>query len=274
MKTTLSMLWLLLCIELSAQLSFNQFHGAKSLATGNIYTVQNGIQSLYGNPAQLLSVEQWAANLNVQNQYEIPEITAFQLSTAHHSKKLGALGICLFQMGTGSFRDQQFGLVYAKTISGKVSLGIKLNWLHTTMEGYSSIDKITVEIGSVYRLSDRIEMALHIFNPALQNYAAGRALPVCMSLGLKYVLNDQLILMSEIEKDIYHPSRIKVGIKYKLMHNFTIALGMYSSEKSANLTAGIGYYLSDKLDLDLSFCYHQWLGLSSSLGMDYYIGGK
>jgi hypothetical protein len=261
-------------LQSRAQLSFNQFHGPAALATGNTYATLSGCQAAYGNPALLLGHPGWSANLSVQNQYEIPELTVFQGSIIFSREKIGGFGLSLLQLGSGSYRDQGISFSYARPLLSNLNLGIQFDWWHTSIAGYPSINQFTVEIGMLYLLSPSISLGLHLFNPFHQRYHYGRVLPTFMTLGLQYQLTDYLVLVAEVEKDIYRPARIKAGIRYGLFDNFNLSAGFFTTERSPNLTAGVHYQLRQHLRIDLAIQYHQWLGICSALGIDYYLGKK
>lgn len=270
MKFPLTFAIVLLCFPVISQLTFNSFHGPEALSLGNTFSNLKGAQAVFGNPASIDPENKWSACINVHNQFEIPELTAVQAGLMYQSKTLGSFGMSLFQLGRGAYKDQSLTFSYGRKISEKISLGIRFNLLHTQIEHYQSFSKLTFETGAVFQITEKIDLAIYIFNPFIQNFSVERVLPVRMTVGIKYAMSPQIDLLVEFEKDLYFPLCIKAAIRYRIFNNFHLAAGMYSTEKSPCLTSGIHYSILKKLKLDLAISYHQYLGISSSLGIDYY----
>jgi len=270
MKFPLILAILLLCFPLISQLSFNSFHGPESLSLGNTFSNLKGVQAVFGNPASIDPEHKWSACLNVHNQFEIPELTAFQSGLLYHSKSLGSFGLSVFQIGTGAYKDQSFAFSYGRKINDNISLGIRFNLLHTRIEHYQSFWKLTLETGVVFQITEKIDLGVYIFNPFIQNFSIERVLPVRMTMGLNYAMSPQIDLLLEFEKDLYFPLCVKAAIRYRLFKNFHLAAGMYTTEKTPCLTSGIHYSTLKKLKLDLAISYHQFLGISSAFGVAYY----
>jgi hypothetical protein len=253
------------------QLNFNLYHGPYAMARGNIYSIQKQAQSIYGNPAQLAEHPGWSLNASATNRFEMLNLNCYQAGIKYNATAIGNFSVGLLHQGSDQFRDQKFHLSYGRKILTNMDLGIQFDWLHNQVNGYENIDKITVELGAVFRVSSDLLIALHLFNPLAQAYARDRTLSSGMTLGLSYQLGSRIKLMAEVEKDFYHNSQIKSAIDYTLMDNFALCIGMYTTENAPNITGGLHYKLQDYLALDLAIAYHPYLGISSALGMDCYL---
>lgn len=253
------------------QLNFNYYRGPYALARGNIYTLHKNAQSIYGNPAQLAPQPGWSINASATNQFEILNLNSYQAGIKYQTSTFGQFSLGIMHQGTDHYRDQKFQLSYGRKILAKMDVGIQFDWLHNQVNGYENIDKITVELGAVCQLSEELQIALHLFNPLAQTYARDRTLNSGMTLGLGYQLGSKIRLMAEVEKDFFHHAQIKTAIDYSLMDNFAICIAMFTTQNTPNITGGLHYKISDHLTLDLAIAYHPYLGISSSLGMDYYL---
>ena len=258
------------CISHS-QLSFNQYYGPSAFAIGNSYSHIRGAQSIYGNPANLCSVEGWAANISALNQYEIPELTSFHGGILYGKASLGHFGFSIFQLGTADYRDQKFLIAYARNIGRKINLGIASSFMHTQINGYQSVKKISFEIGAVYEITSNIKFAFHLYNPLIQKYNASLILPVIMTSGLMISMGSQVDLLFEFEKNIYKPVFFKFGLKYKPADKIHVSTGFFTSDGYPNITAGLQYSMQNKIGIDFGIKYHQYLGISSTIGIDYYL---
>jgi hypothetical protein len=271
MKFTLILLFAGIYCIAQCQLSFNHYHGSSALSIGNAYAHITGVQSIYGNPANLCSVEGWAVNISALNQYEIPELTSFQSGIMYGDPKLGHFGFSIFQLGTTDYRDQKFLAAYARNIGRKINLGIASSFMHTQMNGYQDIDRLTLEIGAVYEIMSNIKFAIHLFNPLIRQYSKDQIIPVIMTAGLLFSMGSQADLFLEFEKNIYKPVFMKFGLKYKPTERFHIGAGFFTTDGYPNITAGIQYLQTSKISFGFGISYHQYLGISSTIGIDYYL---
>jgi hypothetical protein len=92
-------------------------------------------------------------------------------------------------------------------------------------------------------------------------------MPVTMKLGLSYLFSDALLLAVETGKSINgYTSIFKAGIEYNLRKHFSFRVGI--SMLPIEYSAGLGYKVAGAT-FDLAFAYHQILGLSPKISVQY-----
>lgn len=240
------------------------------MGMGEIGSTLSGIHASYNNPANAFSKNKFEANVSIVNQYEISELLIFQVSALYKLKKYGSIGINANQLGTGDYIDQKFGLLYNLKISDNVRVGAQLDWFHNRVMGYSNIDVISFDLGASYNISKDVSLSMHLFNPANQSYTKDRNLPTIMALGIKYLSGKMLEFHAEIEKNSYHPFKIKSALRYFPSTRYSMTIGVLSDLDSAAISGGFQYLHQSFIRIDFGISYNLLLGISSGLSLDYY----
>jgi hypothetical protein len=80
-----------------------------------------------------------------------------------------------------------------------------------------------------------------------------------LRLGFSFVPTQQILLVSEIEKDLDYQALIKAGLEYQIVPNFYLRTGITSQINMAHF--GIGFQ-TKKLSFDYATSLVQDLGLS------------
>lgn len=258
---------LLMAIPLFGQNLTPLFHGTKSLAIGNASVNLTGIYSSYSNPSGLSTLNSFSANINVENKFEIPELTTAQISLAKPIEKFGVLGISLTSFGIKEYNDQKLSLAYAKRLFKSLSLGIQFDWLQTRIKEYGTINRFTFELGMQAQIDKNLKLGVHLFSPYGLHYTEGIKIPSIFSIGLSYKASKQVILHGQVEKHQDYPFQIKFGILYQVIPQFSLSFGLFTESEAANISGGFSYLFKDIFTIDTAVSYNQLLGISSGIGV-------
>ena len=90
-----------------------------------------------------------------------------------------------------------------------------------------------------------------------------------MRFGTKYHVSAKTLILAELEKDVEHPLRSKVGLEYLPYNSLAFRAGFATAP--IELSFGFGWNISDKYNLDFGTQYHQILGWSPNFSFKYVI---
>lgn len=78
-------------------------------------------------------------------------------------------------------------------------------------------------------------------------------------------------MLAEAEKDIDHPARIKAGIEYQIADVLHLRGGVATNPSQYSFGVGLNV---QHLKIDIASSYHQILGFTPGLSVNYVFGKK
>jgi hypothetical protein len=122
-----------------------------------------------------------------------------------------------------------------------VSLGGKLDWFQTQIEGFGSGNSLLFSLGGIAQLGPDFFMGANFSNLTQSKISenSGQALPTLIQLGLSYVPSSTLTLFSELEKDVDLPPVFKTGIEYALSREIYLRTGVNSHPVRMSFGLGV-----------------------------------
>ena len=153
--------------------------------------------------------------------------------------------------------------------SERITGGVQINYHNTRIgNNYGSASVLSSEMGLQAKLTSKLELGLHLFNPtqAKLNDFNDERIPTIMRLGMAYTFSNKVFITLEAEKDIDFPANFKAGIEYKANEKIYLRGGIGASPTAA--TFGVGVYHKG-LKLDLASSYHQILGFIPEVSLTY-----
>jgi hypothetical protein len=269
MKPFLFPMCLLLCICGYAG-NFDFGHGARSAAMGNASVCLSDLWSAQNNQAGLGFFDQMTVGTFYENKFMLTELASKTLALALPIKG-GTFGLTYNHFGYYNYAESVLGLAFGKKLTEKFSAGLRLDYLKQAFGGeFGSKSLVTFEFGIMYKLSEKLNIASHVFNPLQQQLSEdfNEKLPTIFKLGFAYYFSEPLFVICEAEKNSNLPLNIKSGLEYKINKKFVCRIGI--NTKPAQLSFGFGLNLK-KIKIDLASCYHQQLGFSPQISIVYQI---
>ena len=265
------MKWLLsLCFLVSYTCysqSFKEGVGARSAAMANASVTFSDVWSVFNNQATLADLKNFQAGVSISNKFLVKELS---LKTAAITAplKTGTIGLKLSSFGYSLYQESVFGVAYGIKLSSKFSMGVGLNYesVNVNAEGYSRKSGVTGEISLLAKLSEKIQVGTHIYNPTrtqLFDYDNER-IPTIFNLGASYLFDKQAKFVCEVEKDIDFKATIKAGIEFLPTDNIYLRLG--ASNQPALYSFGFGFKLK-QVNIDMASTYHNVLGFSPQISI-------
>jgi hypothetical protein len=243
--------------------------GSRYQALSDASAGLSGGWSVFGNQAGLSGINHPVIGGSFQNRFLVKELsTRFGFLVLPIQSSVFAFS--LSQFGQIPFRQEKYGLAYARQISPKLNFGMQFNCYRLFLsEENRSVSSFGSELGVQYLFSERLVVGFHVINP----YRTGVELssgtfryPSRIKVGTFYRLSDLFSLTSEFENDFGDHFVLKSGIEYTILEKLFLRTGV--SGKPYQFSAGIGFE-TKKLTIDLATTANQYLGNSPSVSFQY-----
>jgi hypothetical protein len=264
--------------------SENQPIGGRSAGLGNASSALNDFWSVHNNQAGLGSINNLSAGIYYENRFLVQELSLKAVSFVLPTKS-GNFGFNFNSFGYVNYNEMKAGLAYGRKFGKIFSAGVQLDYLRTHIaENYGNKDVFTFEIGIQTELSNQLTIGAHVFNPIrvkIQSETDDRV-PAVFKLGISYDVSEKLLIALETEKDSDFKPLIRGGIEYKIIEMAFVRIG-YSTLPSTSgsdsfsiasvYSFGFGLNIG-KFVLDLSSSWHQTLGWSPMVSLNYIFGNN
>jgi len=225
--------------------------------------------SVFGNQAGLAAINRPVVGGSFQNRFLVNELSTragFMVLPVQSS----VFAFSLSQFGRIPFRQEKYGLAFARHFSPKLNFGLQFNNYRLFLsEENRSVSSFGAELGVQYLFTERFVVGLHVMNPyriSVKLSSGTFHYPSGIKIGSFYRLSDLFSLTTELENDLDDHFIMKTGIEYTILEKLFVRTGV--SGKPYQLSAGIGFQVK-KLTLDLATTYNQYLGNSPSVSFQY-----
>jgi len=224
------------------------------------------INAIFNNQAGLAAIENYGIILDAQQRYGLTELSTIQLGIAKNTK-LGSFGLMLSSYGFEDFRDQKVGLNYARKLMENLYLGGQLNLLSLNLGEFGTSTNIGFEVGLIGKIVEGLYLSAHVTNPKSISLSENTDLESRFRIGILYLPSDKIEIQVEVDKILDEKISFKGGIQYLLLKNVYLRVG--ASSEPAKVGFGFGYLISNKLQLDAAYSYHQQLGYSPGISISW-----
>jgi hypothetical protein len=185
--------------------------------------------------------------------------------------KAGVFGLSVSSLGLSNlYSENKAGFAFAKAFGTKFSAAVQINYLYTRIgENYGNASTACGEIGIMAEPVRNLKIGFHIYNPTRSKIggASNERIPTIIRLGGLYSFSDRVFITLEAEKDIDFKPIIRGGLEYRPVENFYLRAGAGSNP--GLMAFGCGFVLAKKVRLDLASSFHQTLGFSPAIGLQY-----
>jgi hypothetical protein len=239
-------------------------NGSRSIGLGNANVTIGDIWSIFNNSAGIAFLEHSQIAVGYDHRLNLHELTTFAAAMAIKSRQ-GGWGIGVSSFGSELFSQQQVGLSYASKL-GITSLGLKVDYLQTSIEGGGTGRAAIVSLGGIAELTPVLFFGAHVYNLSGAGYSrlSTDKLPIIVKAGLSYRPSSALMVNLEAEKDILLPPLLKLGLEYAIAQKLYTRIGVNSDP--SNLFFGIGFR-PNAFQLDYAMGQHAQLGYTQHLSL-------
>ena len=219
--------------------------------------------SFTGNQAALVQVKSAGAGVFGERRFLLAENSVYGVALALPTK-MGNFGVQANYGGFSNFSENKIGFAYARSLGGKLDLGVQFNYYGYRVPGYDNASTVNFEIGAILHLTDKVNAGIHVYNPVAGrlNKYTDEKLASAYKFGLGYDASDNFNISGEIIKEEDKPVNVNGGIQYHFMKQFFARAGFVSETGGGYAGAGVAWR---NLRLDVSAGYHPQLGFSPGL---------
>jgi hypothetical protein len=232
--------------------------GGRAIGMGSAYVaVALGPESVFFNPAGLSQARGPALTLFISHPYGLRELTHETLSAVVPTR-YGSFGLSLQTFGHTLYRENTLAIGWGNPYREKVHYGILIRALQLQIQKYGSDAVLTLDIGCLLRLTDKITCGIAATN--LNRGGIGRqneSLPQITRIGISYTPCPGLLFSAEIDKDPRFPAELKGGVEIRPLSNLSFRCGF--GREPSYVAAGIGLAW-DIFLCDYGFTSHPVLG--------------
>ena len=243
--------------------------GSRSQALSDASVGLSDCWSVFANQAGLAGINRPVAGGSFQNRFLVNELST-RTGLLVLPVQTSVFAFSISQFGQIPFRQEKYGLAYARQIAPKLKFGLQFNNYRLFLsEENRSVSSFGAELGIQYLFTERLVFGFHVMNPYQTGVKLNSGIfryPSRINLGTFYRLSDLFSLSSELENDFDNHFALKTGIEYAILEKLFLRAGV--SGKPYQLSAGIGFQVK-RLALDLATTYNPYLGNSPSVSFQY-----
>ncbi|HNV94919.1 MAG TPA: hypothetical protein PKG63_00480 [Bacteroidales bacterium] len=243
--------------------------GGKQAGMGFTGVTISDVWSSSHNQAGLARLSIPTLGLYNENRFLLQTTSLKALSFAMPTNEAGVFALDLSYFGYEKYNESKVGLAYAMMIGHHFSIGAKVNYLNTHFaEVYGNKGHVVAEFGFLAEPAEHLFIGGHIYNISRTKLAVydDERIPSTLTVGIGYRFTEKLFMTTEAEKTFTTKMIYKIGLDYRFMNNLYMRAGATTSPDQ--LTFGLGYVIK-KIKADISFSYHQVLGITPHVGIIY-----
>lgn len=245
--------------------------GGRAIALANAFVSISDPWSSFHNQATLADLRTISAGVFHESRFLIDELT-LTAGTFILPTKTGNLAVSFYQFGKGTFKEHKFGFAYTKQLSENLNAGLQFDYFSKHYpENEKAFGFATFEIGFSYHFSKRITIGTHLFNPVkngIETNFGKQKYPSIFRIGGDYEFPDFVLLVFEAQKTSNQSPQFKSGLEFSPYKNLAFRIGV--SGKPMQLSSGFGYRYK-QVSTDVAFSYHQNLGITPSVSLQFEI---
>lgn len=218
------------------------------------------------NPAALSSVSSFRSTVFYSpSPFQLPQLTNYGLlatddfGVVKGAVSFSTIGFSLYRETFGSFSTAYVGI-------SNFSFGITVSLYHLSIENYGSALSAGIDIGSIYSLSEDLNVGFSFNNLNNATYGEDDDIPQVLLAGISYRIIEDAIVNIDLVKDIRYEPTYRAGIEFK-PHEIVVIRSGYQGEPS-RLFGGVGFTLSP-FTIDYGVATHDDLGLTHSIGISF-----
>lgn len=257
--------WIWAVGNLKAQTDpLTQAHGARSQGMGNTKVFLPDAWTYFNNIGALDRIEETQVSAGFDSRFGISELNTLDL-TWGWKNEFGTIGLGVSRFGGKLFNQQLLGVGFSNTL-GIVSLGAKVDWFQTSIEGFGTGNAFLFSLGGIAELGPRFFLGANFtnLNRAKFSQNSEQRLPTVVQMGISYLPGETVRILAEIEKDIELDPILRAGIEYQLNQWIFLRTGI--SSNPARISFGLGLR-KDQFGFDYAYGQNTALGRTHHLSL-------
>jgi hypothetical protein len=227
--------------------------------------------SVFNNVAGLAKVHQFASSFAYEIQPTLADANRMAFSITAPSS-VGSFGLGIFRFGNEVYSEHLMSFAAANQI-GNTSLGVRLNYVQYRAESFGSTNAFSLDFGGITQITQRLSVGAYIINLTQSKLARtdGERLPTKLVAGFGYKASDNVLIATELEKDIEYAATWRSGIEYSIYKKVFFRTGVSLNPNAAHF--GLGAQKKE-LKFDYAVKGIQSFGLAHQLSVIYFLSSR
>ncbi|MBK6754489.1 MAG: hypothetical protein IPG69_13055 [Flavobacteriales bacterium] len=224
--------------------------------------------SVHHNQAGLAGLTKITVGAHYQRHFLSEELSQQGLAVAIPLGK-GTIAVSGNSLGFDLYRETKAGVAYAMRFGEGLRAGVQLNYFNVRLgENYGSRSMMTAELGIQARLTDKLWIGAHLYNPTRAELGGpyDEKVPTILRVGLGYTFSEKLVITGEVAKDIDRQEQFHAGIEYRPINALFLRTGVSTGPVQGHFGAGVRV---KNFDIDLAVAYRSLLGPTPMIGLNY-----
>jgi hypothetical protein len=221
----------------------NNGRGAKAIGMANAFVaVADNPWAIQYNPAGLSRVTSWQiSGFFIPQQFDLPELRTTALAAAVPLKAI-TLGGAIDRFGFDLYNETTVSIGAGKAFARKLFGGMTLNYHHLTIMHYGSANAYSIDVGVMAEMIPSVMIGGCFKNLTNASFIKGEDdLPQCFSIGASWKSTNDLLLTTEIEKDIRYNASVKAGIEKVFLNILALRFGIANNPDKYSAGIAVTY---------------------------------
>jgi len=210
--------------------------------------------SAWSNPAGLSCLSSLTAGIYTEKRFMLKEASLYAVMAAVPVHK-GAFGGSITRLGNTAWSQQRMSGAYGMQVGKKAGIGLQFNYETTSVQGFGSTGKISVDGGLLWHISEQWHGGMHVYKPA--------DAAVMYSGGLGFEASRDFLLTGEVI-GIGTFTTVKASAYYRIIRQLALEIGVASGAAYNN--AAVILFLRS-LRIDIAAAFHPQLGITPATSL-------
>lgn len=260
---------LAVCCTFDARAQFElQPLSARCQAMGGASVAVRDFSGCNVNPATLGWLRRWSVAIDYRQLMLLKGMGYKSIAVGIPTGNVGAAAVYYTHFGDLTYNEQTASAHYGIRVGKGVSVGVGIYYLHSgTNDGhYEAYNSATGSIGVQYAPNEKLCFGASVFNPFFVRRDGVQRIPVQMNFGAAYKPVGSLLITAELEKNIYDPLRVRLGVEYCIIDRILVQAGVATSPMVYSI--GVGYR-HRHIRANLCVAVHQRMGVTPGVTLGY-----
>lgn len=249
---------------------YGQSDWASPVHPAGIVSYKNSVSDPFAASAMhaaLAFIDSNRIGLTIQNKYMLRSLSSCnlvgQLITSN-----GGWGFQFGMMGNEVFSGLQLSAGYGLRLSKSFGLGVGVAAQKNQLKGIVPVYTLFPQVGCIYAVSKNISIGFHIkklFQSTLKSAMMYKEI-ISIQSGIGFQMDDHFYIAAEISNGYRQKSVLTMYAEWR--SNKSIKTFLMYQNSNASMLGGIQYRIR-KTNIGMGVSYHNYLGNSAYLMMDY-----
>jgi hypothetical protein len=186
--------------------------------------------------------------------------------------KIGTVGFGVYRVGSDLLNETVLSAGFANKF-GIAALGVKLNYVQYSAEGFGTAGAFTVSFGGIAQLTEVISIGASItnINQPVIGGETGERIPTYLNLGVGFQLSEKLVAVTEVEQDLDYDIVVRSGVEYTVHKKVIGRFGVNLYPRS--VFGGVGFKMR-RYQLDYAVQHQVQFGFNHEASLSVRINNK